>query len=109
MGCRRGMESEMGNVRMDPGMAGWASRLDLEQLAERVEEMRQRLGDREQVLEVLQREERRGATSARPGEREETAADLATEVEHLRAQFESVAAVLEWEQARRRRERAANS
>src|SRR5262245_28474838 len=89
-GSRPRRESSMGSVRLEPGMAGWSSRLDLDRLAERVEEMRQRLVDHEQLLEYLQSKRRR-VTAASPAAGDaETAGDLAAEVEHLRISLVTV-------------------
>jgi hypothetical protein len=85
-------------------MATWSARLDLEQLAARVEEIRQRLADRQQLLESLRAERERDAEPARAADRAAAIAGLASEAVQLKDQFEGLAAVLEWEQRRRGRE-----
>jgi hypothetical protein len=95
----------MGTVHLDPEMATWSSRLDLEQLAARVEEIRQRLADRQQLLESLRAERERAADPASAADRAAAMTGLAGDVVQLKDQFEGLADVLEWEQRRRGRER----
>ena len=83
-------------------MTTWSSRLDLEQLAARVEETRQRLADRQQLLETLRAEREQDADPARAADRATALAGVASEVVQLKDQFEDLAAVLEWEQRRAR-------
>ena len=94
----------MSELRLQNSMRAWSAGLDLEQLAQRVEELRQRLADREQLLETLQENLARCREAERRAELEAVAGELAVEVGQLKEQFERVAAVLAWEQARRVRE-----